>query len=488
MTTTFTASQGLLLMIPNMYKIAGELNPAVFHVASRSLAAQALSIFGDHSDVTAARATGFAFLAANSVQEVMDFALIAQAATLQARVPIVHFFDGFRTSHEIATVIPVEGDTARALIGDDLVQAHRSRALSPEPPVLRGSSQNPDVYFQARETVNPFYAAMPGIVQGVMDRFAELTGRGYRLFEYVGAEDAERAMVLMGSGAEAADEAVEHLQAQGEKVGVVKVRLFRPFSPESLVDVLPPTVCRVAVLDRTKEPGADGEPLYKDVLPALAQDYLCGSRRFSKLPHVIGGRFGLSSKEFTPGMVKGVFDELKKERPKNHFTIGIIDDVSHTSLAWDSTFRTQAAQEATAAVFYGLGSDGTVSANKNSIKIIGDKTGLQVQGYFVYDSRKAGAVTVSHLRFGPRPIRSSYLIGDDEAQYVACHQSIFLDRYEMLEKAKPGGVFLLNSQSRPREIWGTLPRSRTPRGKLTPAQDHASSRPTSMRSTRRWPA
>jgi pyruvate-ferredoxin/flavodoxin oxidoreductase len=458
LTTTFTASQGLLLMIPNMYKIAGELNPAVFHVASRSLAVQALSIFGDHSDVTAARATGFAFLAANSVQEVMDFALIAQAATLQARVPIVHFFDGFRTSHEIATVIPVEGDTARALIREELVQTHRSRALSPEHPVLRGSSQNPDVYFQAREAVNPYYAAMPEIVQGVMDRFAELTGRRYRLFDYVGAEDAERVMVLMGSGAQTAEETVEHLQALGEKVGVLKVRLFRPFSPEALIDALPASVRGVAVLDRTKEPGADGEPLYKDVLAALAQDYLFGSRRFGELPQVVGGRFGLSSKEFTPGMVKGVLDELKKERPKNHFTIGIVDDVTRTSLAWDSTFRTQAAREARAAVFYGLGSDGTVSANKNSIKIIGDKTGLQVQGYFVYDSKKAGAVTVSHLRFGPRPIRSSYLIGDDEAHFVACHQSIFLDRYEMLEKAEPGGVFLLNSQAGHHEVWDTLPR------------------------------
>ncbi|HAK61349.1 MAG TPA: pyruvate:ferredoxin (flavodoxin) oxidoreductase, partial [Nitrospiraceae bacterium] len=459
LTTTFTASQGLLLMIPNMYKIAGELNPAVFHVASRSLAAQALSIFGDHSDVTAARATGFAFLAANSVQEVMDFALIAQAATLEARVPIVHFFDGFRTSHEIAKIETIERDTIRALIRDELVQAHRTRALSPEHPVLRGSSQNPDVYFQARETVNPYYSAMPSIVQGVMDRFAELTGRHYRLFDYVGAEDAERVIVLMGSGAETAEETVEHLQARGEKVGVVKVRLFRPFLPEALIEALPPTVRRVAVLDRTKEPGADGEPLYKDVLAALAQDYIAGSRRFAEIPHVTGGRFGLSSKEFTPGMAKGVFDELGKEQPKNHFTIGIIDDISHTSLAWDPAFRTDEAKPSMGAVFYGLGSDGTVSANKNSIKIIGEKTDRFVQGYFVYDSRKAGAVTVSHLRFGPRPIRSSYLIGDDEADFVACHQPIFLDRYEMLEKAKPGGVFLLNSQAGYSEVWDTLPRN-----------------------------
>jgi len=459
LTTTFTASQGLLLMIPNMYKIAGELTPAVFHVASRSLAAQALSIFGDHSDVMAARTTGFAFLAANSVQEVMDFALIAQAVTLEARVPIVHFFDGFRTSHEIAKIEPIARDTIRALIRDELVQAHRSRALSPEHPVLRGSSQNPDVYFQARETVNSYYSAMPGIVQDVMDRFAELTGRHYHLFDYVGADDAERVIVLMGSGAETAEETVEHLQAHGEKVGVVKVRLFRPFSPEALIEALPVTVRRVAVLDRTKEPGADGEPLYKDVLAALAQDYIAGSRRFTEMPHVTGGRFGLSSKEFTPGMVKGVFDELSKERPKNHFTIGIIDDVSHTSLTWDPAFRTDEAKANIGAVFYGLGSDGTVSANKNSIKIIGEKTDRYVQGYFVYDSRKAGAVTVSHLRFGPRPIRSSYLIGDGEANFVACHQSIFLDRYEMLEKAKPGGVFLLNSQAGSSEVWDTLPRN-----------------------------
>jgi len=459
LTTTFTASQGLLLMIPNMYKIAGELTPAVFHVASRSVAAQALSIFGDHSDVMAARTTGFAFLAANSVQEVMDFALIAQAASLEARVPIVHFFDGFRTSHEIAKIKPITRDTIRALIRDDLVQAHRSRALSPEHPVLRGSSQNPDVYFQARETVNPYYSAMPGIVQDVMDRFAELTGRHYRLFDYVGAEDAERVIVLMGSGAEAAEETVQHLQTHGEKVGVVKVRLFRPFSPEALLESLPVTVRSIAVLDRTKEPGADGEPLYKDVLAALAQDYIAGPRRFAEMPHVTGGRFGLSSKEFTPGMVKGVFDELGKARPKNHFTIGIIDDISHSSLTWDPTFRTDAAKVNIGAVFYGLGSDGTVSANKNSIKIIGEKTDRHVQGYFVYDSRKAGAVTVSHLRFGPRPIRSSYLIGDGEADFVACHQSIFLDRYEMLEKAKHGGMFLLNSQVGPSEVWDTLPRN-----------------------------
>jgi len=459
LTTTFTASQGLLLMIPNMYKIAGELNPAVFHVASRSLATQALSIFGDHSDVMAARTTGFAFLTANSVQEVMDFALIAQAATLEARLPIVHFFDGFRTSHEISKIETVEPTTIRALIHDDLVQAHRSRALSPEHPVLRGSSQNPDVYFQARETVNPYYSAMPGIVQDTMNRFAELTGRHYHLFDYAGADDAERVIVLMGSGAETAAETVEYLHSCGEKVGLLKVRLFRPFSPEPLLAALPVTVRSIAVLDRTKEPGADGEPLYKDVLAAVAQDYMASPRRFTEMPRVTGGRFGLSSKEFTPGMVKAIFDELGTAQPKNHFTIGIIDDVTHSSLVWDTTFRTDESRACMCALFYGLGSDGTVSANKNSIKIIGKKTDRYVQGYFVYDSRKAGAVTISHLRFGPRPIRSSYLIGDGDADFVACHQSIFLNRYEMLEKAKPGGIFLLNSHAELAEVWDSLPRN-----------------------------
>ncbi len=458
LTTTFTASQGLLLMIPNMYKIAAELTPAVFHVASRSLAAQALSIFGDHSDVTAARSTGFAFLAANSVQEAMDFALIAQAATLEGRIPMVHFFDGFRTSHEVAKTETIEQETVRKLIREEWVNAHRNRALSPERPVLRGSSQNPDVYFQGRERVNPYYQAMPGIVQGVMDRFANLTGRHYHLFDYVGAEDAERVLVLMGSGAETAEETVQHLIRCGEKVGVLKVRLFRPFAPEALVAALPPTVRTIAVLDRTKEPGADGEPLYKDLLTALSQDYLRGSRRFGELPQITGGRFGLSSKEFTPGMVKAVLDELKKSQPHHPFTIGIHDDVTHLSLAWDSGFRTDAARDTTGAIFYGLGSDGTVSANKNSIKIIGAGTGLYAQGYFVYDSHKSGAVTISHLRFGPQPIHSSYLLGDGDAQFVACHQSVFLERYDMLDKAAPGGVFLLNSPAPTEKVWETLPR------------------------------
>ncbi|WP_031429818.1 pyruvate:ferredoxin (flavodoxin) oxidoreductase [Methylomicrobium agile] len=457
--TTFTASQGLLLMIPNMYKIAGELTPAVFHVAARSLAGQALSIFGDHSDVMAARATGFGFLASNSVQEAQDFALIAQAATLAARIPVVHFFDGFRTSHEIASIEPLDLTHIRALLDDRLVEAHRQRALSPEHPVLRGSTQNPDIYFQARETVNPYYRAMPGIVQDTMDRFAELTGRSYRLFDYAGAPDAEKAIVLIGSGAETAEETVEHLNGRGDKVGVLKVRLFRPFSAEALLDALPKTLRRIAVLDRTKEAGADGEPLYKDVVTALAQDAMSAAPYFAALPKVIGGRYGLSSKEFTPGMVKAVFDELDNPAPKSPFTIGIYDDVDHTSLAWDAGFRTDASKRAVNALFYGLGSDGTVSANKNSIKIIGDRTQGYAQGYFVYDSRKSGAVTVSHLRFGPEKIRSTYLIGDGEAGFVACHQPVFLARYRMLDKAAPGAVFLLNSPLPPERVWSSLPRS-----------------------------
>ncbi|MEW6647930.1 MAG: pyruvate:ferredoxin (flavodoxin) oxidoreductase [Pseudomonadota bacterium] len=456
--TTFTASQGLLLMIPNMYKIAGELTPMVLHVAARSLAAQALSIFCDHSDVMATRGTGFAMLCANSVQEAMDMALIAQAATLESRVPILHFFDGFRTSHEVAKIEAIDRSVVRALISDELVQAHRARALNPEHPVLRGSSQNPDVYFQGRESVNGAYQQMPVIVQTVMNHFAELTGRQYHLFDYVGAADAERVIVLMGSGAEAAHETVEHLLAHGEKVGLLKVRLYRPFDPTALLAALPACVQRIAVLDRTKEPGADGEPLYKDVLAAVAQSYAGGQSRFATLPRIVGGRYGLSSKEFTPGMIKAVFDELQKEQPRNGFTIGINDDVTHTSLAWDAGFRTDAARAVNCALFYGLGSDGTVSANKNTIKIIGEATELHAQGYFVYDSKKSGAVTVSHLRFGKQPIRSSYLIGDDEAQFIGCHQTVFLERYDMLDKAAPNAVFLLNTGAAPDEAWNTLPR------------------------------
>ena len=456
--TTFTASQGLLLMIPNMYKIAGELTPMVLHVAARSLAAQALSIFCDHSDVMATRGTGFAMLCSNSVQEAMDMALIAQAATLETRVPILHFFDGFRTSHEVAKIESLDLSVVRAMISDEQVQAHRARALNPEHPVLRGSSQNPDVYFQGRESVNPRYQEMPGVVQSVMDRFAALTGRQYHLFDYVGAADAERVIVLMGSGAEAAHETVEHLQAQGEKVGLLKVRLYRPFDPAVLLAALPATVRRIAVLDRTKEPGAEGEPLYKDVLTAVVQSCAAGQSHFSELPRIIGGRYGLSSKEFTPGMIKAVFDELTREQPKNGFTIGIRDDVSHTSLEWDPQFRAAATLATNCALFYGLGSDGTVSANKNTIKIIGESTDMYAQGYFVYDSKKAGAITVSHLRFGRQPIRSSYLIGDNEAQFIGCHQTVFLDRYDMLDKAAPGAVFLLNSATTTDEVWNTLPR------------------------------
>jgi len=458
LTTTFTASQGLLLMIPNMYKIAGELTPTVFHVASRSLACQALSIFGDHSDVMTARMTGFGFLCANSPQEVMDFALIAQASTLAGQVPLVHFFDGFRTSHEVAKILTIDDEVLLAMVEAKWIERHRANALSPEHPVLRGSSQNPDIYFQARETVNPYYLKMPGIVQQAMDRFAKLTGRQYRLFDYFGSEQAEQVIVLMGSGAEAVEETVDYLNRQGEAVGLLKVRLYRPFDAGALINSLPDSVSKIAVLDRTKEPGADGEPLYKDVLTAIAQHYCSDDCKFGAMPKVTGGRYGLSSKEFTPGMVKAIFDELKQDHPKNHFTIGIHDDVSGTSLEWDPAFRTDANAETFQAVFYGLGSDGTVSANKNSIKIIGESTDLHAQGYFVYDSKKAGAVTVSHLRFGPSPIRSTYLIGENDADFVACHQPVFLERYDMLDKAANKAVFLLNSPEPPDKVWNTLPR------------------------------
>ncbi len=453
--TTFTASQGLLLMIPNMYKIAGELTPTVLHVSARSLAAQALSIFGDHSDVMACRATGYVMLCSANVQEVMDFALISQAATLESRVPFLHFFDGFRTSHEVTKIERLSRDQVRAMIDEQQVTACRARALNPDHPVIRGTSQNPDVYFQGRETVNRYYDAVPGIVQSVMDRFAALTGRQYALFEYVGAADAERVILLMGSGIGAAEEAVRTLVAQGERVGLIKVRLFRPFDPGRLLAALPVTATRLAVLDRSKEPGADGEPLYKDVVTALAQAMADG--RLATMPRVCGGRFGLSSKEFTPAMVKGVFDELARDQPKRQFTVGIHDDVTHLSLPWDPAFRHED-PAVTACVFYGLGSDGTVSANKNSIKIISEETPNYGQGYFEYDSKKAGAVTVSHLRFGPRPIHSTYLIGDDQASFVACHQPTFLTRYDMLDKAKPGGTFLLNSPTPPDRVWDDLPR------------------------------
>jgi len=455
-TTTFTASQGLLLMIPNMYKIAGELTATVFHVAARSVAAQALSIFGDHSDVMAARNTGFAFLASNSIQEVMDFALIAQAATLEARVPFVHFFDGFRTSHEINKITPIGDDVVRAMIDDNLLRAHRQRALSPDNPFIRGTAQNPDVFFQARETVNPYYSDCPAIVQRAMDHFADLTGRHYHLFDYVGAPDAERVVVLMGSGAETVRETVNYLANQGDKVGAVIVRLYRPFDGEAFVNALPETAKVLAVLDRTKEPGAPGEPLYLDAVTATTEQFVAGTAPFDVPPRIVGGRYGLSSKEFTPAMIKGIFDELEKEKPKNHFTVGIHDDVTHTSLAWDDTFNIEP-DNVVRAVFYGLGADGTVGANKNSIKIIGENTDNYAQGYFVYDSKKSGARTVSHLRFGPRPIHSTYLI--ESANFVACHQFSFVEKYDILDLAAPGATFLLNSPYGPDEVWDQLPRS-----------------------------
>ena len=457
LTTTFTASQGLLLMIPNMFKIAGELTPTVFHVAARSVAAQALSIFGDHSDVMATRSTGFALLSSNSPQEAMDFALIAQAATFESRIPILHFFDGFRTSHEVAKVTSIDVDIVKQLINQKFVTEHRLRALSPTHPVLRGSSQNPDVFFQARESVNSYYIAMPAIVQNIMDQFAVLTGRHYNLFDYIGTDDAERLVILMGSGAETAHETVDYLISKGEKVGLVKVRLFRPLDSRALIEAIPASVKKIAVLDRTKEPGADGEPLYKDVITTLAQ-YHCGENsKFASMPTVTGGRFGLSSKEFTPAMIKGVFDELDSTSPKNNFTVGIIDDVTHSHLKWDENFRTNAHEQTFQAVFYGLGSDGTVSANKNSIKIIGESTEQYVQGYFVYDSKKSGAVTISHLRFGDNKIRSAYLIGNGDANFVACHQPIFLERYPMLDLAAENAVFLLNTSASKDEVWQTLP-------------------------------
>ena len=451
--TTFTASQGLLLMIPNMYKIAGELTPTVFHVAARSIAAQALSIFGDQSDVMAARATGFVILASNSVQEAMDFALIAQAATLESRLPFLHFFDGFRTSHEIAKVEQLTEDDIRFMINEDLVLAHRARALSPDHPVVRGTSQNPDVFFQARESVNPYYNACPEIVQKTMDKFAPLTGRSYHLFDYYGPKDAERIIVIMGSGAEACQDTVDRLEKKGEKVGVLKVRLYRPFSVKHFIQALPATTKVLAVLDRTKEPGSAGEPLYLDVVNAVFET--ASEKRFKALPAIIGGRYGLSSKEFTPAMIKGIFDEMKKKEPKNHFTIGINDDLSKTSLDYDESFTIES-EAGVRAIFYGLGSDGTVSANKSSIKIIGEHTPHYAQGYFVYDSKKAGSVTVSHLRFGPKVIHSTYLVS--RANFVGCHSFGFIEKYDVLEKLDEGGIFLLNSPFGPQEVWDKLTR------------------------------
>jgi pyruvate-ferredoxin/flavodoxin oxidoreductase len=449
LSTTFTASQGLLLMIPNMYKIAGELTAFVLHVAARSVAAHALSIFGDHSDVMAARTTGFALLGAASVQEAHDFTLITHAATLESRIPFLFFFDGFRTSHEIAKIEPLPQEALRAMINEERIREHRERALSPDHPVIRGTAQNPDVFFQARETANRFYEACPGIVQRAMDSFAELTGRQYHLFDYHGAKDAERIIILMGSGCETVHETVDYLNRGGERVGVLKVRLFRPWNATAFLETIPGTVKAIAVLDRTKEPGSGGEPLYLDCVNTL---YEAGRTAL----HIVGGRYGLSSKEFTPAMVKAVFENLRRESPKNHFTIGIHDDVTGTSLDFDPSFSIEE-KDVFRAVFFGLGSDGTVGANKESIKIIGENTDNYAQAYFVYDSKKAGAITVSHLRFGPRPIRSTYLVS--QANFVGCHQPGFLGRYEVLEPLISGGTFLLNTPFGPEDIWDHLPES-----------------------------
>ena len=452
LTTTFTASQGLMLMLPNMYKIAGELTPAVFHVAARSLAAQGLSIFGDHQDVMAARTTGFAMLGSASVQEAHDFALIAQAASLQSRIPIIHFFDGFRTSHEVNKLEMLSDEQIKSLIPDELVIAHRKRGLNPENPFIRGTAQNPDVYFQGRETVNTFYNNMPGIMDKVMKDFGKLTGRKYDLFEYTGAKDAEEVIIIMGSGGETVAETVKALNESGIKTGVIQVRLYRPFSLEYFINALPSSVKAIAVLDRTKESGAAGEPMYQDVLATMVEALQQG--KIKSLPKIIGGRYGLSSKEFTPAMVKAVFDELKKKDPKNGFTVGINDDVTHTSLEYDPEFKLDESGWRQG-LFFGLGADGTVGANKNTIKIIGENTDLYAQGYFVYDSKKSGARTVSHLRFGPKPIRAPYLIS--KADFIACHQFNFTEKVEMLDFASDGAVFLLNSPYNKDEIWDKLP-------------------------------
>ena len=454
LSTTFTASQGLLLMIPNMFKIAGEAIPTVFHIAARAIAAHALSIFGDHQDVMATRQTGWALLASNNVQEVMDLALIAHAATLKARVPFLHFFDGFRTSHEVSKIEELSYDIIRAMIPEEKVREHRARGLSPEHPVIRGTSQNPDVYFQGRETINKLYEAAPAIVEETMSQFAEMTGRAYKLFDYSGAPDAERVIILMGSGADTAEETAEYLAKQGEKVGVIKVHLFRPFSVEHFIKAIPATAKSIAVLDRTKESGAIGEPLYEDVRTAIGEAMGNHTAPFKNWPIVVGGRYGLGSYEFTPAMVKAVFDNLKLEHPKNHFTIGIDDDVSFTSLPYDEKFHLPG-DGIIQCLFYGLGSDGTVGANKNSIKIIGDETENCAQGYFVYDSRKAGTYTISHLRFGPKQIKKPYLI--TKADFLACHKFSFIERIDILSNIKEGGTFLLNSPYSADEVWDNLP-------------------------------
>ena len=454
LTTTFTASQGLLLMIPNMYKIAGELTSTVFHVSARALATQALSIFGDHSDVMSCRSTGWAMLCSNNVQEVMDFALISQAATLRSRIPFLHFFDGFRTSHEVQKVEELTFDDMAAMIDDDLVNAHRARGLSPDRPEMRGTAQNPDVYFQGRETVNRFYPAAIDIVQEEMDKFAGITGRSYRLVEYFGASDANRVVVVMGSGADTVQETVAALAAQGERVGVVKIHLYRPFPLEAFIAAIPATVKRIAVLDRTKEPGSLGEPLYLDVRTAIGEAMSDGACDFEGYPVIVGGRYGLGSKEFTPAMAKAVFDNLSQAKPKKNFVVGIYEDVTNSSLAYDPAFRT--AMEGTyEAMFFGLGSDGTVGANKNTIKIIGESTDNFAQAYFVYDSKKAGTITTSHLRFGAGAINAPYLI--DNADFIACHNFTFLEKYDMVGKAKSGGTFLLCSPFEKDEVWGKMP-------------------------------
>ena len=451
LTTTFTSSQGLLLMLPNMFKIAGEQTSTVFHIAARSVATHALSIFGDHSDVMATRTTGWAMLFANSVQEVMDFALISQAATLRSRVPFLHIFDGFRTSHEVMKIERLSDETIRGMIDEQLVHSHRGRALTPDRPVMRGTAQNPDVFFQSRERANSLYLDTPGIVQEEMNRFGLLTGRNYKLFEYVGDPDAERVIIMMGSGCETVEETITTLRANGEKVGLLKVRLYRPFPVDRFVEALPCTAKSIAVLDRTKEPGSAGEPLYQDVVTAFAEVVDAGFR-----PRIVGGRYGLASKEFTPAMVKAVFDELKQEEPKNHFCVGIVDDVTFTSLPYDATFDTEA-QDQVRAMFWGLGADGTVSANKNSVKIIGEETPNYAQGYFVYDSKKSGAMTVSHLRFGAQPIKSTYLI--QRANFIAVHQFNFLERYPVLDPAVDGATLLLNSPYDASEVWQHLPQN-----------------------------
>ena len=454
LTTTFTASQGLLLMIPNMFKIAGELTPVVFHVSARAVATHALSIFGDHSDVMATRSTGFGLIASGSVQEVMDLALITQSASLRSLVPFVHFFDGFRTSHEVAKVEEINFDDMRAMMPNDMIKKHKERGLSPDRPMLKGTSQNPDVFFASRETVNKYYTAAPAIVQAEMDKFAKIVGRQYKLFDYFGAPDADRIVIMMGTGAETMHEMVNHLNNKGEKVGLIKVRLYRPFSVKDLVETIPATVKKIAVLDRTKEAGSVGEPLYTDVQTGIVEGMLKGWNKFSEKPLVVGGRYGLGSAEFNSGMAKGVLDNLKLDDPKNHFTIGINDDVTNTSLDFDWNYDIEG-EDVFRGLFYGLGSDGTVGANKNSIKIIGENTDNYAQGYFVYDSKKAGAVTVSHVRFGPNIIQRPYLI--TKANFVACHNFSFLEKYNMLDNLVEGGTFLLTSPFGKDEVWDQIP-------------------------------